>query len=185
MLQMANVGPSDFVIDLGSGDGRIAVAAGKLGARAFGVDIDPQRDRGGAGEREKGGVQDKVTFRAAEPVRDPDCRRDRAHHVPADQGQMDLRPRILDELKPGTRVVSHAFNLGDWQPDKHARSATGRSTCGPCRPKWQGRWRVQNGAESFSLDLEQKSKTSAAAAQARRQSGRRKRGPDAKAAEIR
>ena len=87
MLQMADVKPGDFVIDLGSGDGRIAIAAAKKGARALGVDIDPERVHRSAGERKKGRRPGQGDVSAPEPVRHQDRRGDRPHHVPADQGQ--------------------------------------------------------------------------------------------------
>jgi len=68
---------------------------------------------------------------------------------------LDLRPRILDELKPGTRVVSHAFNLGDWQPDQEGKVGYRQVFMWTVPAKVAGRWRVENGAESFTLDLEQ------------------------------
>ena len=68
---------------------------------------------------------------------------------------LDLRPRILDELKPGTRVVSHAFDMGDWKPDGHAEVGFRQVYMWIVPAKVAGRWLVQDGAESFSLTLEQ------------------------------
>jgi precorrin-6B methylase 2 len=166
MLQMANVGPSDFVIDLGSGDGRIAVAAGKLGARAFGVDIDPQRIEEAQENARKAGVQDKVTFAQQNLFETKIADATVLTMYLLTKVNMDLRPRILEELKPGTRVVSHAFNLGDWQPDNHARVGYRQVYMWTVPAKVQGRWQVQNGAESFSLDLMQQFQNFSGSAQA-------------------
>jgi precorrin-6B methylase 2 len=155
MLQMAGVGPSDFVIDLGSGDGRIAVAAGKLGAHAFGVDIDPQRIEEAQENARKAGVQDKVTFAQQNLFETKIADATVLTMYLLTKVNMDLRPRILEELKPGTRVVSHAFNLGDWQPDNHASVGYRQVYMWTVPAKVQGRWQVQNGAEGFSLDLMQ------------------------------
>ena len=118
MLRLAGVGPDDFVIDLGSGDGRIVItAAKKFGARGLGVDID-WRLVGQAEENARlAGVADRAKFVEQDLFL-------------TDLGQatvittyllpfvmLKLRPRLL-ELKPGTRIVSHDFDFGDWRPDR-------------------------------------------------------------------
>ena len=120
MLDMAEVKPDDFVIDLGSGDGRIAIAAAKRGARAFGVDIDPQRVEEAQENARRAGMQGRVSFRRQNLF---DTRIDEATVLTMyllRKVNLELRPRVLDELKPGTRVVSHAFSMGDWKPDGHS-----------------------------------------------------------------
>jgi ubiquinone/menaquinone biosynthesis C-methylase UbiE len=117
MLKVANVGENDVVYDLGSGDGRIVItAAREFGARGVGVDINPRRIR----EARENALQNMVT--------------DRVHFIEGDLFEVDfsaatvvtlyllrelnlkLRPKLLSELKPGTRIVSHAFSMGDWEP---------------------------------------------------------------------
>ncbi|MEA3041519.1 MAG: hypothetical protein QOC65_1008 [Sphingomonadales bacterium] len=117
MLEMAGVGPADYLIDLGSGDGRIPVAAARRGARALGVDIDPLRiDEAHAAAR-FAGVETRARFRRqdlfATPLREATVVT--MYLLPA--VNLALRPRILTELRPGTRVLSHNFTMGDWQPD--------------------------------------------------------------------
>jgi len=117
MLELAEVGPSDYLIDLGSGDGRIPVAAARRGARALGVDIDPVRiDEAHAAAR-FAGVETRARFRRqdlfATPIREATVVT--MYLLPA--VNLALRPRILTELRPGTRVLSHNFTMGDWQPD--------------------------------------------------------------------
>jgi len=155
MLDMAEVKPDDFVIDLGSGDGRIAIAAAKRGARAFGVDIDPLRVEEAQENARKAGMQGKVSFRRQNLF---DTRIDEATVLTMyllRKVNLDLRPRVLDELKPGTRVVSHAFSMGDWKPDGHSEVGYRQVYLWIVPAKVAGRWRVQDGAESFSLTLEQ------------------------------
>ncbi len=155
MLDMAEVKPDDFVIDLGSGDGRIAIAAAKRGARAFGVDIDPQRVEEAQENARRAGMQGRVSFRRQNLF---DTRIDEATVLTMyllRKVNLDLRPRVLDELKPGTRVVSHAFSMGDWKPDGHSEVGYRQVYLWIVPAKVAGRWRVQDGAESFSLTLEQ------------------------------
>jgi SAM-dependent methyltransferase len=155
MLDMAEVKPDDFVIDLGSGDGRIAIAAAKRGARAFGVDIDPQRVEEAQENARKAGMLGRVSFRRQNLF---DTRIDEANVLTMyllRKVNLDLRPRVLDELRPGTRVVSHAFSMGDWKPDGHSEVGYRQVYLWIVPAKVAGRWRVQDGAESFSLTLEQ------------------------------
>ncbi len=119
MLEMAQVKATDFVIDLGCGDGRnVVTAAQKYGARGFGVDIDPQRIKEANENAEKAGVKDKVEFRVANLFETKIADADVMMMYLLSSINLKLRPRILDEMKPGTRIVSHAFDMGDWKPEK-------------------------------------------------------------------
>lgn len=122
MLNLAKVGPSDFVIDLGSGDGRIVItAAKKYGARGFGVDLDGALVSDARREAQRQGVADKVEFHARNLfITDIDKATVLTSYL-FTQVNMQLRPRIFRELKPGTRVVSHEFDFGNWKPDAHVR----------------------------------------------------------------
>lgn len=118
MLRIADVGPQDFLIDLGSGDGRIVItAAKKNGTRGFGVDLDPGlvNDARRAAERE--GVKDKVEFHARNLFITDIARATVLTLYLLPRVNMELRPRIFSELRPGTRVVSHEFDFGNWKPD--------------------------------------------------------------------
>jgi len=122
MLDMANVGPGDYVIDLGCGDGRIVIAAAKRGAFGHGVDLDPQRIEEARENAEKAGVADKVVF-AVENIFDTDLSRANviAMYLFPDIN-IKLRPAFLDKLEPGSRIVSHDFGMDEWKPDKqHGR----------------------------------------------------------------
>jgi SAM-dependent methyltransferase len=121
MLRLANVGKDDVVYDLGCGDGRIVItAAKKYGARGVGIDIDPERIKESNENARKAGVTDRVKF-LQQDLFETDFREATVvtlYLLPA--LNLKLRPKLLSELKPGTRIVSHAFDMGDWKPDKVA-----------------------------------------------------------------
>jgi len=119
MLKLANVNKDDVVYDLGCGDGRIVVTAAKqYGAHAVGVDINPERIKEATENARRADVSDKVKFVEGDLFT--------AEIRPATvvtlyllpNVNLKLRPRLLAELKPGTRVVSHSFDMDDWKPDK-------------------------------------------------------------------
>jgi SAM-dependent methyltransferase len=119
MLEVAKVTKDDVVYDLGCGDGRIVIAAAKqFGARGIGVDIDPQRISEARENAKVAGVTDRVRFIQGD-LFETDLR-------PAsvvtlyllESLNLKLKPKLMSELKPGTRVVSHAFSMGPWTPDK-------------------------------------------------------------------
>lgn len=119
MLQLANVGPADVVYDLGCGDGRLVITAAKqFGARGVGIDIDPQRIKESQANARKAKVTDRVIFRNAD-LFEADIEEATVvtlyllHRL-----NVKLRPKLLKELRPGTRIVSHAFSMGDWEPQK-------------------------------------------------------------------
>lgn len=118
MLAVARVGPGDVLYDLGSGDGRIVItAARRFGIRAVGIDIDPKRIEESNLNADTAGVRDLVEFRAAD-LFTTDLRQASVvtlYLLPA--LNVRLRPKLFDELRPGSRVVSHSFDMGDWQAD--------------------------------------------------------------------
>jgi methyltransferase family protein len=119
MLRLGKVGPNDFVIDLGSGDGVIVLtAAQRYKARGFGVDIDPELVTLSNNEAKKRGVADRVSF-AVQDVFKADISKATVVTLYLLPGMMvNLRPKILAELKPGTRVVSHDYHFDDWPADE-------------------------------------------------------------------
>ena len=119
MLQMAKVGKNDLVYDLGSGDGRILItAAKKYGARGVGYDIDPERVREATVNAAKAGVDKRVRFIQGD-LFDADLREATVVTLYLLQSlNMKLRPKLFAELRPGTRIVSHDFDMGDWKPDQ-------------------------------------------------------------------
>ena len=118
MLELAEVSEEDVVYDLGSGDGRIVIAAAKeFGARGVGIEIDPELVKRARRKAERAGVSDRVEFRQGDLFE-------------ADIGEATvvtlylwptmndrLRPKLMEELSPGTRILSHDFGIGDWSPD--------------------------------------------------------------------
>ena len=118
MLKAAKVGPNDVVYDLGCGDGRIVIAAAKAGARGVGIDIDPQRIKEANDNAQKAGVAGKVEFRQ-EDLFQADIREASVvtlYLLPS--LNVKLKPRLMEQLRPGTRIVSHDFDMGDWQPEQ-------------------------------------------------------------------
>lgn len=120
MLEMAQVGENDIVYDLGSGDGRIAIAAVRdfNARRAFGVDIDPELVRESNENARRAGVADRVEFREQDLFQTDLSRPTVITLYLLPSVNLRLMPSLL-ALKPGTRVVSHAFDMGDWKSDAH------------------------------------------------------------------
>lgn len=126
MLTLANVGPNDMLYDLGCGDGRIVVtAAKKFGAKAVGIDIDPERIQEARENAQKAAVENKVAFLQQDLFKADFSKASVVSLYLLPSVNIKLRPKLL-QLKPGTRVVSHAFDMGDWKPDK--QMAVGNST---------------------------------------------------------
>lgn len=126
MLEMAAVGPKDVVYDLGCGDGRLVVGAALRGARrAIGVDIDPERVRESRARVKAAGVEDRVKIVEGDlfEMDFADATVVTLYLLPS--LNLRLRPKLL-ALKPGTRIVSHDFDMGDWTPDK-VRQVAGKT----------------------------------------------------------
>ena len=120
MLRMANVSSSDVVYDLGCGDGRIPIAAAqKYGARGIGIDIDPARIAEAKENAKAAGVTDKVTFLEQDLFTSDFTNATVVTLYLLPSLNVKLMPKLKAELKPGTRIVSHAFDMGpDWPPER-------------------------------------------------------------------
>jgi Methyltransferase domain len=119
MLSLGNVKKNDVLYDLGSGDGRIVItAAQKFGTRGVGIDIDPQRVQEANQNAQKAGVTDRVQFRQQDLFTTDLSSATVVTLYLLPEINLKLRPRLLSQLKPGTRIVSHAFDMGDWKPQK-------------------------------------------------------------------
>lgn len=124
MLDLAQLTPEDYLIDLGSGDGRIPIQAGLRGARAQGIDIDPSLARRSDYNAMEAGVTSLVDFQVGNFF-DADLRGATVvtlylrHAI-----NLALRPKFLEELEPGTRIVSHSFEMGDWEPENEIEVET-------------------------------------------------------------
>jgi len=120
MLKVAKVGKGDVVYDLGSGDGRIPIAAVKDfgAARATGIDIDPQRIKEATANLQKAGVGDRVRFLNQDLFTTDLSEATVVTLYLLPSLNLKLLPKLKAELKPGTRIVSHAFDMGDWVPEQ-------------------------------------------------------------------
>jgi precorrin-6B methylase 2 len=119
MLEVAAVTKNDVVYDLGSGDGRIVIsAAKKYGVRGVGVDIDPQRIKEANANAVLAGVADRVKFIEQDLFKIDLKEASVVTLYLLPEVNLRLRPKLWRELKPGTRVVSHAFDMGDWKPEQ-------------------------------------------------------------------
>jgi precorrin-6B methylase 2 len=164
MLDMAKVGKDDIVYDLGSGDGRLVItAAKKYGASGVGIDIDPQRIAESRENAKKAAVEDKVRFL------EQDLFESDFHDATVvtlyllGELNLRLRPQIFAQLKPGTRLVSHAFDMGDWEPDAQKTIEINGNSYNAyywvVPANMSGRWSVsgnKNGDLPRSVTVEQK-----------------------------
>ena len=156
MLRMAQTTPNDFVIDLGSGDGRTPIAAAKkFGARAMGIEYNPDMVELSNRAAAKEGLSGKVRFVKAD-IFESDFSQATVITMYLLPGlNLKLRPKLLD-MKPGTRLASHQFNMDDWQPDETSNLDGRRAYLWIVPAKVQGNWRLQSGTEGFDMTLEQK-----------------------------
>jgi len=164
MLRLAAVTADDVVFDLGSGDGRVVVAAARdFGARAVGVEIDPELVKQSRDTAYGAGVTDRATF-LWQDLFATDLRTASVVTLYLrDDVNLKLRPKLLSELAPGSRVVSHDFDMGEWRPDRVQKVR------GPVRDHtlylWRvpasadGMWRVRLGEQPAVLNLTQRFQT--------------------------
>ncbi len=122
MLKLAGVKPGDVVYDLGCGDGRIVItAAQKFGATGVGVDLNPERIAEAKANAEAAGVTDKVEFVLGDLFEFDFSKANVVTMYLLPSVNLELRPKLQKELKPGSRIVSHDFDMGDWKPEKTVR----------------------------------------------------------------
>lgn len=121
MMKLAKVGDNDVVYDLGCGDGALVIAAVKQfhAKRGVGIDLDPERIKEAGAKAKEAGVEDKVEFRRGNVLEVKDLSEATAVMIyMSDELNKQLMPILQKELKPGARIVSHRFTMGDWKPDK-------------------------------------------------------------------
>lgn len=119
MLSLAKVGSEDVLYDLGSGDGRIPItAAQKFGTRGVGIDINPQRVQEANENAKEAGVTDLVEFRQQDLFESDFSEATVVTLYLLPDINLKLRPQLFEQLKPGTRIVSHDFDMGDWKPER-------------------------------------------------------------------
>jgi SAM-dependent methyltransferase len=128
MLDMAKVTPKDYVIDLGSGDGRTVITAAKRGSKALGIEYNPEMVELSKRNAANEGVSDKASFVKADLFESDFSQAQVITMFLLSSINLKLRPKILD-LKPGTRIVSNTFDMGDWTPDESATIPGCNSWC--------------------------------------------------------
>ncbi|HJR15443.1 MAG TPA: class I SAM-dependent methyltransferase [Gemmatimonadales bacterium] len=158
MLEVAQFRKNDVLYDLGSGDGRIVIAAAKKhGTRGTGIDLDPDRIRESRAAARKAGVTDKVRFRQAD-LFETDLRKASVvtlYLLPT--LNVRLRPKLFEELRPGSRVVSHAFDMGDWKPDSTFMASTSAVFFWVMPANAGGEWTLTApGGKEYTVRLRQK-----------------------------
>ncbi len=121
MIELAGVKKGDLVYDLGSGDGRIVVTAAKKGAKAVGFEIDGDLVKQSRDNIRKAGVQEQAEIRQQDILTVDLSSASVVTMYLLPDVNLQLRPNLLSQLKPGSRVVSHAFDMGDWKPDRTER----------------------------------------------------------------
>lgn len=160
MIKLAGVTEEDLVYDLGCGDGRIVLAAAeKTGCTAIGIDLDPRRIKESKENALREGLSGKVSF-YEQNLFDADLSKATVVMLFLyPDVNIKLRPKLLNELKPGTRVVSHSHTMGDWAPDKSARANWRNLYFWVIPARVDGKWRCEadlgNGPENFTLELTQ------------------------------
>lgn len=155
MLDLAKITKDDFHIDLGSGDGRIVVTAAQRGARSLGIDINPTRIAEANENAKKAGVTDRVTFVQGNLFEQKIGEASVLTMYLLQSVNLQLRPKILAELRPGSRVVSHAFSMNEWEADQHV-IVNGRNVYLWIVPAMvEGSWQGESGARKLALNLKQ------------------------------
>ena len=149
MLQMANVTSKDYVIDLGSGDGRTVISAAKLGATALGIEYNPDMVELSKGNAAQAGVSDKATFMKADLFESDFSKATVITMFLLPDINLRLRSKLLD-LKPGTRIVSNTFTMDDWEADGTVTLESGcTSWCTAylwiIPAKVEGKWSIPDG----------------------------------------
>jgi SAM-dependent methyltransferase len=166
MLDMAKLGPKDFLVDLGSGDGRTVIAAAKdYGARALGVEFNPKMVELSRRNAAVAGVGKRAEFRQGDIFATDFTRATVVTMYLLPDLNLKLRPRVL-AMRPGTRIVSHSFTMGDWEPDA-TDSVEGHSIYHWVVPaRVNGQWRLDLPAGAFEMALTQQYQKVAGSARA-------------------
>ena len=150
MLEIAEVTSKDFVIDLGSGDGRTVIAAAKLGARAIGIEFNPDMVELSKKNAEKAGVSEKTKFLQGDLFEADLSQATVITMFLLPDINLKLRPRLLD-LKPGTRIVSNTFTMGEWEPDYEVTTEDNSMDSWYTALMWiipakvEGTWKIEGG----------------------------------------
>jgi len=156
MLDIADVGPGDYLIDLGSGDGRIVIDAAKRGAVGHGVEIDSELVRKAEENARNVHVDDKVMFLEEDVFKTDFSRASVVTIYLMNFINLELRPQLVEKLSPGTRVVSHSFDMKDWKPDKHVEESGHQIYYWVVPAAIEGEWQWEVSGKQFSMSVDQK-----------------------------
>ncbi len=156
MLRMAKVTPQDIVYDLGAGDGKIAIAAGKAGATAFGIEYNPDMAKLAQCYVQAEGMGNKVKIIQGDIFKEDFSKATVITMYLLPELNLRLRPTILD-MKPGTRVTSHQFTMGDWEADETAEIEYRTAYLWIVPAKVEGTWTLkeQGGNGQYTVNLKQ------------------------------
>jgi len=158
MLRAAKVGPTDQVVDLGAGDGRIAIAAARdFGARAIGIEYEPPMAELARRNAERAGVANRVRIVTGDIFREDFTAATVVTMYLLPELNLQLRPQLL-AMKPGTRIVSHAWTMAEWQPDELIRGESMDAYLWIVPARVEGRWTITevNGSASATVDIVQR-----------------------------
>jgi precorrin-6B methylase 2 len=158
MLDMAKITPLDYVVDLGSGDGRTVITAAKRGARALGIEYNPDMVELSIANAAKEGISDKAKFMKADLFETDFSQATVVTMFLLPDINLKLRPKIL-EMKPGTRIVSNSFTMGEWEADESATVEEGcTSWCTALfwivPAKVEGKWRLGGGELALTQEFQ-------------------------------
>lgn len=156
MLDLAGAGPGDYLIDLGSGDGRIVITAAARGALGLGVELDGDLVALARRRARSNGLDERAAFVEGDIFAADVSRATIVTLYLMPEINLRLRPKLLAELRPGTRVISNSFDMGDWVADRHvgARSSGGLHLW-IVPAEVAGRWRIELSGRTMTLDVEQ------------------------------
>ncbi len=155
MLDAAKVGSGDYVVDLGSGDGRIVIAAAKRGAFGHGIDLNPERIVEAEANAKDAGVSDKVVFLEGDLFETDFSRATVVTMYLLSSVNRKLKPLLFEQLRPGTRIVSHAFDMEDWEPDEHIAIDGSNVYYWVIPANLQGKWEWSRNGENYVMDVRQ------------------------------
>ena len=160
MLRLAEVKPGDIVYDLGSGDGRVVVSAARdWGARGVGIEIDGKLVAQSRDLATREGVAERATFREGDVLK-ADIREATVVTMYLLTSLVNrLKPKLLDDLKPGTRIVAHDYGFADWKPDRHVNVSKNfylYIVPAQVAGKWQLTVSLPDGAREYELELSQR-----------------------------
>jgi methyltransferase family protein len=169
MLDMAHLKAGETLVDLGSGDGRIVITAAQRGARAYGVDLNPKRVEEAVANAKKASVSDRARFEVRDLFNTDISKADVVTTYLLPLVNLDLRPRLLEQMRPGARLITHAFHMGDdWWPDATDNVRNRVLFAWTIPAKVAGRWKVETEEGNFVLDIDQAFQTFKAAADVER-----------------